>query len=118
MPRSVSDVMWPESLSVLIRAAQAPRLAEIGWEPPVDVLETDAGLLVVVALPGVSRDDVHVVVSEDEVLVRGTRRWPIRQAPALVHRLELPHGRFERRLPLPPGTYRLTETTIPMAACF
>ncbi len=80
-----------------------------GWEPPVDILETDSGLLVVVALPGVRRGDMEVVVGEGELLVRGTRRWPVSSRPARVHRVELPHGRFERRLPLPPGAYQLDE---------
>ncbi len=111
MARSDRDDMWPQSLAVLARFDRAQREVfrptESGWEPPVDVLETDAGLVVVVALPGVKRDEVHVFVGDGELLVRGTRRWPISQRPILVHRIELPHGRFERRLPLPPGTYRL-----------
>jgi HSP20 family protein len=28
---------------------------------------------------------------------------------AAIHRLEIPYGRFERRIPLPPGNYRLHE---------
>ena len=78
-----------------------------GWEPPVDVLEVEAGLLVVVALPGVRREDIEVVVGSGDLLVRGTRRWPVLTRPAKVHRVELPHGRFERHLPLPPGAYQL-----------
>jgi HSP20 family molecular chaperone IbpA len=56
----------------------------------------------------VPREEIEIVVGNGELLVRGTRRWPTLQRPARVHRIELPHGRFERRLPLPPGTYRLT----------
>ncbi len=113
MPRSGRDFMWSESLSLALLGRQGRgqpevfRPTESGWEPPVDVLETDAGLLVVMALPGVKREDVQVLVGNGELLVRGTRRWPIRQRPALVHRVELPHGRFERRLPLPQGTFQL-----------
>jgi HSP20 family protein len=112
MPRSARDVMWSEALAMLARTDRLHRDAfrptASGWEPPVDVLETEAGLLVVVALPGVKADDIEVVIGSGEVLVRGTRRWPTLQRPARVHRIELPHGRFERRLPLPAGTFQLS----------
>jgi HSP20 family protein len=112
MPRSARDVMWSEALAMLARTDRLHRdvfrPTASGWEPPIDVLETEAGLLVVVALPGVKADDIEVVIGAGEVLVRGTRRWPTLQRPARVHRIELPHGRFERRLPLPPGTFQLT----------
>lgn len=78
-----------------------------GWEPPVDVLETEAGLLIVVGLPGVRREEMEIVIGNGELLVRGTRHWPTSHRPARVHRIELPHGRFERRLPLPMGAYHL-----------
>jgi HSP20 family protein len=81
---------------------------EPSWEPPIDVLETETGLLIVVALPGVRRENMEVVIGNGELTVRGSRRWPALPRPARVHRIELPHGRFERHLPLPPGSYQLT----------
>lgn len=112
MPRSGRDVMWSEALIVLARTDRLPRAAfqptPSGWEPAVDVMETDAGLLIVVALPGVRPDDMEIGIGDGELLVRGIRRWPVPQRPVQVHRIELPHGRFERRLPLPQGTYQLT----------
>jgi HSP20 family protein len=108
MPRSLRDVMWSEALAALARRQQDifhPTTG--GWEPPVDVLETENELLVVVALPGVRREDMEIVVTGGELLVRGTRRWLALRRPMRVHRVELPHGRFERRLPLPSGTYKL-----------
>ena len=43
---------------------------------------------------------------EDGVLVvRGQRVLPAELRTARIHRLELPQGRFERRLPLPVGRY-------------
>ena len=96
---------------MLVRADRLDRevfcLTSSGWEPPVDVLETEAGLLVVVALPGVRRDDMEIAIDHGEVLIKGMRRWPALRQPGRVHRVELPHGLFERRLPLPPGSYQL-----------
>ena len=111
MARSGRDVMWSEALALLARTDRLHRdvfrPTAAGWEPPIDVLETERELLVVVALPGVRLADMEVVVGDGELLVRGTRRWPTQTRPARVHRVELPHGRFERRLPLPPGAYQL-----------
>ena len=57
MPRVGRVVIWSEATATLARADRLGRevfsLTSIGWEPPVDVLETEAGLLVLVALPGV-----------------------------------------------------------------
>ena len=111
MQRSDKDILWSEALALLAHADRLPRdvfrLTGIGWEPPVDVLETESGLLFIVALPGVRPDQIEIVIGDGELLVRGTRRWPTLLRPARVHRIELPHGRFERRLPLPPGAYQL-----------
>ena len=112
MPRSIRDVTWSEALAILARSDRVHRAVfrptVSGWEPPVDVLETETGLLVVVALPGVRRDEMEFVIADGELRVRGTRRWPGPPRPARVHRIELPHGRFDRSLPLPAGTYQLT----------
>ena len=111
MPRSARDLMWSEALARLAHTdrynREAFRPSQAGWEPPIDVLETKAGLLIVVALPGVRYDDVEILVGRGDLLVRGVRHWPVQARPLAVHRIELPHGRFERRLPLPSGTYQL-----------
>jgi HSP20 family molecular chaperone IbpA len=106
--------MWSEALAILVRSDRIHREAfwptAGGWEPPIDVLETETGLLVVVALPGVRREDMEFALADGELRVRGTRRWPTPHRPARVHRIELPHGRFERHLKLPPGAYQLADT--------
>ncbi|MGI4954032.1 MAG: Hsp20/alpha crystallin family protein [Janthinobacterium lividum] len=111
MPHSGRDIVWSEALGLLARTDHTGReifrLTGSGWEPPVDVLETELGLLVVVALPGVRADEMEIVIADGVLMVRGTRRWPPLDGPARAHRIELPHGRFERRLPLPHGTYQL-----------
>ncbi|MBW4024706.1 MAG: Hsp20/alpha crystallin family protein [Proteobacteria bacterium] len=111
MARPDRDGIFSDMLVMLARTDRLHRdgfgSATGPWEPPVDMLETDADLLIVIALPGVARDDVEVFFGHGELTVRGTRRWPCLQRPARVYRIEMPHGRFERRLPLPPGAYQL-----------
>jgi HSP20 family protein len=75
------------------------------WEPPIDVLETRHEVLVVVALPGVSAESVEVAADAENLVFAGVRTLPAELQTAVIHRLELPQGRFERRVRLPPGQY-------------
>ena len=75
------------------------------WEPPADVLETDNELVVLMALPAVDPEKVEAQIEGNELVVSGVRAYPSELGTALIHRLELPQGRFHRRLPLPGGHY-------------
>lgn len=103
--------MWADALAAVARADRLHREffrpAPSGWEPPVDLLETADELIVIAALPGVRAADVDLVVGRGEIAVIGTRRLPRVPGPARIHRMEVPHGRFERRVALPPGAYEI-----------
>jgi len=75
------------------------------WEPPVDVIETEHSVLVLVALPGVDPDHVEAVLDGADLVIAGNRMLPSELRTAIIHRLELPQGRFERRIRLPAGRY-------------
>jgi HSP20 family protein len=81
---------------------------EPSWEPPIDVLETDSELLIFVALPGVDPDQVAAVIDNGMLVISGHRILPAELRDARIHRLELPQGRFERRLALPAGRYAVS----------
>jgi len=77
------------------------------WEPPIDVVEDERALVVRVALPGVAAGDVEVRTDGARLWVAGRR--PLSGAGSgTIHRLEIPFGRFERAIDLPPGHYDLT----------
>ena len=105
--------MWSEAFEILARAERMHRqffqpsssAASVAWEPPVDVLETERAVLVLVALPGVDFDEVKALISQGELLISGCRTYPPEMQTAVIHRLELPQGRFERRIRLPAGRY-------------
>jgi len=105
--------MWSEAFEVLARAERMHRqffrpvgsAGEVAWEPPIDVLETDSAVLVLVALPGVDLDQVEAFVDGSDVVFSGVRAFPAEIRTSVIHRLELPQGRFERRVRLPPGRY-------------
>jgi len=77
------------------------------WEPPVDVFETAEGLFIEVALPGVDADRLEVSFDNGVLVVVGERKLPEVCEPAVIRRLEIPYGRFERRVRLPAGRYQL-----------
>jgi HSP20 family protein len=109
----VRDWMWSEACEMLARAERLHRaffrpaqsVARPAWEPPVDILETEREVIVLVALPGVDPNGAEAAIVDDELVIGGTRSLPPMLRTATIHRLELPHGRFERRLALPPGRY-------------
>jgi HSP20 family molecular chaperone IbpA len=81
---------------------------EPSWEPPIDVLETDREVLILIALPGVDPDEVEASLDRGMLVVSGRRVLPAELRDARILRLELPQGRFERRIPLPLGRYTIT----------
>jgi HSP20 family molecular chaperone IbpA len=107
--------MWGDTVDLLEQAdrlqRQFFRLAggaeQARWEPPVDVFADGDEILVEVALPGVPSERIELVCAPGELVVRGERRLSRRLASAAIQRLEIPHGRFERRLALPPGRWAL-----------
>ena len=116
MARDVArDWMWSEALrdarargadaSRACSSRSAARRTSQSWEPPVDILETELEVLALVALPGVDPDSVEAVIDNGELVIGGARTYPPALRTAVIHRLELPQGRFYRRLRLPAGHY-------------
>ena len=75
------------------------------WEPPVDLYEGENELRLLVALPGVTAQQLEVVLAPGVIVVRGERSLPANSRRAAIHRLEIPYGRFERRIALPEGDF-------------
>lgn len=107
--------MWAEACEALSRAERLhreffrlgpPRLPP-QWEPPVDIFETDGELWIVAALPGVDAHGVEIAIEDGILILAGDRPPPMVQRAAVIHRMEIPQGRFERRIALPPGRFEL-----------
>ena len=106
--------MWGEAVDMLARAERLHRqlfhpargpARRPGWEPPVDVLETEREVVVVAALPGVCERDLSLAIDGACLVIAGARTLPEELRTAVIHRLELPQGYFERRVALPSGRY-------------
>lgn len=116
--RNPPSWMWAEACEMLERAQQLQRqffrfgravASEPRWEPPVDILAYGSEVQVVVALPGVAAEDIEVRTDSGLLIVTAVRALPVKHHATAVHRLEIPYGRFERRISLPEGRYQLLE---------
>ena len=54
-----------------------------------------------IALPGVAPDSIAVRFDPEGISVCGVREFPAHEGTARIHALEIPYGRFERRIALP-----------------
>jgi HSP20 family protein len=114
--------MWSEACEMLMRAERLHRqlfqpqmrlYQAPAWEPPADLLETESHVVIYVALPGVNQDHVEAAIEGGELVIAGVRVLPEELQNALIHRLELPQGRFERRIALPAGRYnQITKNSV------
>ena len=107
--RDVGNWMLTEAFALLERADRMHRqFFHLGsvraqrpvWHPPVDIFETETEVVILVALPGVEPDRVEIHQDGETLLVRGERPMPAPSREALIHRLEIPFGRFERQITL------------------
>ena len=104
--RDPKTQMWAEACALLKQAEQLhrqffePSRGGARWEPPVDVFETEADLWIIAALPGVAPEAVHVEIEGTTLVIAGTRPLPCKGRNANIVRLEIPYGRFERRITL------------------
>ena len=103
--------MWAEACALIDRAEQLrrqffeparPGAMHVRWEPPVDVFETDGDVCIIAALPGVPPEDICVEMEGNTLIIVGVRPLPKRGPHAQILRLEIPYGRFERRITLSP----------------
>jgi HSP20 family protein len=119
-PPNIESWMWAEAVEALARADRlqreffrlGPPSARPNWEPPVDIFETASELWIIAALPGIAAPSVEIGVADRILVISGDRPPPLAPRDAAVHRLEIPQGRFERRIALPGGRYELTRRDV------
>ncbi len=94
--RNSSAWMWHDACLILDRAERMQReFFRLGverrpvptWQPPVDILESDSELMIIVALPGVKSRDLDVRVDGDTLIIAAVRSLPATDA-SVIRRLE------------------------------
>lgn len=73
------------------------------WTPQVEVIERGDELIVRADLPGMTKDDVKVDVSDDRLVISGERRNEHEKEDDGYYRSERYYGSFYRTVPLPDG---------------
>src|SRR5262245_32789853 len=92
---------------VLTRAHELIRreagLIPADWSPRVDVSERDGQFLIRADLPGLSKDDLKVDLTDEMVTIRGERKQEKKEQREGYSYSECNYGNFYRAIPLPEG---------------
>jgi HSP20 family protein len=82
------------------------RLADLEnstWLPQVEMFERNGKINIRADLPGLSKDDIDVDITNDAVVIRGERQQEKEDSGEGYYRSERSYGSFYREIPLPSG---------------
>jgi HSP20 family protein len=112
--RQLEALMWEQACEAMERAERLHRQffhrsrTTPAWEAPCDIFESNDALTIMIALPGVEPDQIKVTLSAGVLIVSGEHPLPTEAQDARIHRLEIPHGHFQRRIELPPARFEIS----------
>ena len=72
-----------------------------GWQPAMDIYESEDKVHVYADLAGVARESLRVTVTDQRLQISGLRELPAHQSIACIHQLEIELGGFQRTVSLP-----------------
>ena len=73
------------------------------WAPPLDLSETEDGIVLRMEVPGIDPKDIQVNLKGDLLTVRGEKRREEEKKDESYYRTERMYGSFVRTLQLPAG---------------
>jgi HSP20 family protein len=76
----------------------------VDWVPRIEVLKHNGELTVRADLPGMTKENVKVEVTDEALTLSGERKEEKEEKRAGYYRTERNYGSFYRRIPLPEGT--------------
>ncbi|MFX0067782.1 MAG: Hsp20/alpha crystallin family protein [Candidatus Hodarchaeota archaeon] len=71
------------------------------WTPPADITETENEIIITADIPGVSKEDIDLRISEDTLEIGAQVRHEEKEEDQGYLRQERRYRRFYRRLPMP-----------------
>ena len=90
------------ALNRMFEAAFGDHLSHGGWIPPVDILETAGGEVIVKAeLPDMKREDIKITFENNILTIEGERKVEKTEENDKYHRVERSYGQFRRSFTLP-----------------
>lgn len=79
-----------------------PRVeVEKRWMPAINFEETENEFIVSAELPGMSKDDIKVKVTEDGLTISGEKKMSKEEKGKTYHRIEMAYGNFQRTISFP-----------------
>ncbi|RPI53838.1 MAG: Hsp20/alpha crystallin family protein [Acidobacteria bacterium] len=100
MERIFEDTWGMRRFPKLMRSVE---LAETRWTPDIEAFERKGEFVVRADLPGMTRDNIKVEVSDGELIVEGERKEEKEQKEKGYYACERSYGAFYRAVPLPEG---------------
>ena len=73
------------------------------WSPQIETFEREGQLVIRADLPGLTKDDVNVEITDDAINISGERRNEDEERREGYYRSERSYGGFFRSIPLPEG---------------
>ena len=89
---------WPH-----FRALPGMFGSEGSWVPQIDMYEQGNQIVVKAELPGISKEDIDIVLEQGDLIIRGERKSEHENTEGNVYRMERSYGSFYRRIPMPEG---------------
>ena len=106
MDRLFEDFGFGRSLQAPTFGRGLSRFGEVErsmWSPQVEVFERGGQLVVRADLPGLTKDDINIDITDDTLTIRGERREEREEDEEGYYRTERSYGSFYRSIPLPEG---------------
>lgn len=105
-PFEEMDVLFDRLSRGLMSRMGFPALGEIGWPfqahaPKVDVIDRGQELLVRAEIPGVTREELQLSLTDRTVTIRGETHKESKEEKGDYFRREIASGTFQRTLALP-----------------
>jgi HSP20 family protein len=80
-------------------------LETVEWVPQIEVLQNNGQFMVRAELPGLTKDDVKVEVTDNLLSISGERKEEKEDKSEGFYRSERSYGSFYRQIPLPEGAH-------------
>ena len=78
-----------------------PEFKPTMWAPDVEIFERDQKFIIRVDLPGLTKEDVKIAVTHDELTIEGERKVEKEEKQEGFYRTERTYGTFFRRVWIP-----------------
>ncbi len=73
----------------------------MGWNPDIDIAETDSEIVVKAEIPGVDPKEMDISIVDDKLTIKGEKKEEKEDKGKSYHRVERSYGSFTRTIALP-----------------